>query len=67
MVAIDDVVVPVSLSRLESGALEFEGTFPATRLGRSLVLGEGKLPGVVVPRAEEMDGLDAGRGAQSKG
>lgn len=66
MVAIDDVVVPVSLPRLESRALEFEGTLPATGFGRGLVLGKWKLSGVVVPRPEEMDGLDTRRCAQSK-
>jgi len=67
VVAVDDVVVPVSLSGLKSRALESERAFPTARFGRGLVLGEGKLSGVVVPRAEKMDGLDSGRRAQSKG
>jgi len=66
VVAIDDVVVPVSLAGLESGTLELEGTLPATGLGRTLILGERKLAGVVVPRAEKMDSLDARRSAESK-
>jgi len=60
MVAIDNVVVPVSLTGRKSGTLELEGTLPATGLGRPLVLGERKLAGVVVPRTEKMDGLDTG-------
>lgn len=58
MVAIDDVVVPVSLTGLEGGAGEAEGSLPGT-LGGALVLGERKLADVVVPRAEQVDGLDA--------
>lgn len=58
VVAIDDVVVPVSLARLEVGSLEAESTCPLA-LGRGLVLGERKLADVVVPRAEKVNGLDA--------
>jgi hypothetical protein len=64
MVAIDDVVVPVSLARLEGRILEAKGTLPGTGLGGSLVLGERELTNVVVPRAEKMNGLDAGRDAE---
>jgi len=32
MVAIDDIVVPVSLTRLKQALLEFKGTFPSARL-----------------------------------
>lgn len=32
MVTIDDVVVPVSLTRLKQALLEFKGTLPSTRL-----------------------------------
>jgi len=60
VVTIDDVVVPVALAGLESGGLEAEGALPRAGLGGGLVLGERELAGVVVPRAEEMDGLDAG-------
>lgn len=67
MVAVDDIVVPVSLARDERGALELKGAFPAARLGRALVLGERELSGVVVPGTEKVDGLDARRGAESKG
>ena len=58
VVAVDDVVVPVALALLEGGTLEAEGTLPATSLG--CVLGKGKLAVVVVPGAEEMDGLAVG-------
>lgn len=64
MVAINDVVVPVSLSRLESCALKSEGSLECTRFGGRLVLGERKLTGIVVPRAEKVYGLDAGRCSQ---
>lgn len=67
MVAVNDIVVPISLAGLEGGSLEFECSLPGTGFGRSLVFGEGKLAGVVVPRPEEMDGLAAGGSAESKG
>jgi hypothetical protein len=63
MVPIDDVVIPVSLSRLESCALEPELALPRTGPGGSLVLGKGKLAGVVVPGTEKVDGFDAGGSA----
>jgi hypothetical protein len=66
MVSVDDVVIPISLTGLECGTLESECTLPRTGLGGSLILGKRKLAGVVIPRAEEMDGLDAGGGAQVK-
>lgn len=66
MVAINDIVVPISLTGLEGGSLEFECSLPGTGLGGSLVLGKRKLAGVVVPRPEKMDGLAAGRSAESK-
>jgi hypothetical protein len=49
MVAIDDVVVPVSLTSLESSALESECSLPRASLGGGLIVGKGKLAGVVVP------------------
>lgn len=50
MVAVDDVVVPVSLTLFQRSALELEASDPsAALLG---VLGERKLTLVVVPRAE---------------
>ncbi len=64
MIPVDDVVVPVSLTGLESRALESECALPGTGLRGSLILRKRELPGVVVPRAEEMDGLDAGRCAE---
>ena len=64
VVAVDDVVVPVSLTSLESRAGEAEGALPGAGLGRGLVLGERKLADVVVPRAEKVNSLDAGRDAK---
>jgi hypothetical protein len=48
VVPINDVVVPVSLTRLESSALESECSLPRPRLG-GLVGGKRKLAIVVVP------------------
>ena len=69
MVAVDDVVVPVAGAELEGvGALEAEGALPRTGLGVSVLeLGERELVLVVVPGAEEVDGLDVGGGAQVEG
>jgi hypothetical protein len=64
MVPIDDVVVPVSLTSLESSALEAEGAFPRTSLGGGLVVRKGKLSAVVVPRTEKVYGLDSGGSAE---
>jgi hypothetical protein len=66
VVPIDDVVVPVSLASLNGGGLEAEGALPRTGLGGSLVLGKGELAGVVVPRAEKVDGLDARRNTEGE-
>jgi len=44
MIPINDIVVPVPLSRLKCGTLESECPFPSTGFGRSLVFREGKLP-----------------------
>jgi hypothetical protein len=63
VVAVDDVVVPVALAGLEV-ALEAECALPRTGLGGSLILGERELTDVVVPRAKQMDGLDARRDAK---
>ena len=52
VVAIDDVVVPVSLALLQCRALESECPLPPA--GLAGILGERKLPVVVVPRSEEM-------------
>lgn len=67
MVTINDVVVPISLTGLESGALEAKGAFPRTRLGGCLILGQWELTGVVIPGAKEMNGLDARRRSQREG
>jgi hypothetical protein len=58
-------IVPVALTLLQSGALKPEGTFPSTRLGG--VLGERKLAGIVVPRAEKVDSLDIRGSAKGEG
>jgi hypothetical protein len=59
VVAVDDVVVPVALASLEGCVLEAKGALPGAGLGGGLVLGKRELADVVVPRAEEVDGLDA--------
>jgi hypothetical protein len=64
VVAVNDVVVPVSLALLESGALELEVSDPST--GFLGVLGERELPGVVVPRAEQVDRLAVAGSAESE-
>lgn len=64
VVAVDDVVVPVALALLESLALEAESALPAT--GLTGVLGERELAVVVVPGAEEVDGLAVRGSAESK-
>jgi hypothetical protein len=63
MVAIDNIIVPVSLARLD-GSLEAESSLPAAGLGWCLVLGEGELTAIVVPRAKKVDSLDAGGDAK---
>ena len=66
VIPVDDVVVPIAAPRLQHGALELERALPRAGLGRVLVLGERQLPGVVVPGAEEVDGLDGGGGAEGE-
>lgn len=61
VVAVHDVVVPVAASELEHGGLEAELSLPGAGL---LVSGEGNLALVAVPRTDEVDGLDVGRGAE---
>jgi hypothetical protein len=64
VVAVNDVVVPVSLTLLQGSALEFEAADPsAVLLG---VLGKGKLSGVVVPGAEQVHGLAVVGSAESE-
>lgn len=55
-------VVPVSLTLLESGALEAESALPRAGLGG--ILGERELAVVAVPRAEKVDSLAVGGGAE---
>jgi hypothetical protein len=57
-------VVPVSLTLLESGALEFEVADPAA--GFLGILRERKLPCIVVPGAEKVDSLAIGGSAESE-
>jgi len=63
VVAIDDVVVPVALALFER-TLETEATLPATGLG--CILRKRKLAVVVVPGAEEVDGLAVRGSAESE-
>lgn len=64
VVAIDDVVVPVALALLECLPLEAKGALPPSGLGG--VLGKRKLAIVVVPRTEQMYGLDIGGSAEGE-
>ena len=64
VVAVDDVVVPVALALLQGGALEAESALPAASLAG--VLGKRELAVVVVPGAEQVDGLAVGGGAERK-
>ena len=57
-------VVPVSLTLLESDALEFEVADPAA--GFLGIFRERKLPCIVVPGAEKVDSLAIGGGAESE-
>lgn len=61
VVPVHDVVVPVAATKLQHGGLEAELADPGTGL---VLSGERQLARVVVPRADQVDGLDVGRGAQ---
>jgi len=63
VVPIHDVVVPVAGTELEHGGLEAELADPGTGL---FLTGERQLTGIVVPGANQVDGLDIGRGPQGK-
>jgi hypothetical protein len=63
VVPIDNVVVPVSLTRLQSFALEAERAFPRPGLGGP-VMRKGKLSGVVVPGTDKMYGFDSRGGTE---
>jgi len=52
VVAIDNVVVPISLTSLKCCALKSECAFPRTRLGGVLVLSKRKLTCVAIPGAK---------------
>jgi predicted RNase H-like nuclease len=56
VVAIHDIIVPVSLAGLKSSTLESERSLPSTLARR--VLGERELAFVTIPGAEQMYGLD---------
>jgi len=62
VVPIHDVVVPVSLTGLEHGALETEGTLPGA--GLESIPRERELAVVVVPGTEKVDSLDISRSAE---
>jgi len=64
MIAVDDVIVPVSLTLFQRSALELEASDPSTALLG--VLGERELTLVVVPRAEQVHGLAVGGSAESE-
>lgn len=66
VVAVDDVVIPVTASSLKHRTLKLERSLPRTTLARVLVLGERELACVVIPRAKKMDGLDGGGSAEIK-
>jgi hypothetical protein len=55
-------VVPVPTTELQHRGLEAEFAHPGAGLGR--VARQGDLARVVVPGAEQVHGLDVGRGAQ---
>jgi len=55
MVAIDDIVVPISMARHKCRSLEPEGAFPTALLSR--VFRKRKLALVIIPRAQQMNGL----------
>ena len=59
VVAVDDVVVPVALARLESRVLELKLALPSAGFGGMLVLGEGQLADVIVPGSQKMHRLDS--------
>lgn len=63
VVTIHDIVVPVAATQLQHGGLETELAQPGTGL---VLGGQGQLARVVVPRADQVDGLNVGRGAQGK-
>ena len=52
-------IVPVALALLDGRSLEAESALPATRLRR--VLGERELASVIVPWAEQVDGVAVGK------
>lgn len=64
VVAVNDVVVPVALALLQGLALETESALPATSLVG--IFGERELAVVVVPGAEQVDGLAVGGSAESE-
>ena len=63
VVSVHHVVVPVAASELEHGGLEAEFADPGAGLAFA---GERDLALVVVPGADEVDGLDVGRGPEGE-
>lgn len=55
LIAVDDVVVPISLSGVHDLRIEAECASPGSRLGRLPT--KRKIGFVAVPRSDEMDGL----------
>lgn len=58
VVAVHDIVVPITVTELQSGRAKAERAFPRTSFGRGAVSGQRKLGGVVVPRTKEVNGLN---------
>lgn len=63
VITVHDIVIPVATTELQHGSLEAELAQPGTGLVFSR---QRKLTRVVVPRADQVDGLDVGRGSQGK-
>lgn len=66
VVAVNYVVIPVTLTEFESRALESEGSSPGAWLGCTAIFRQRELVLVVVPGADQMDCLDVGRSAEGK-
>lgn len=64
VIAVDHVVVPVASALFKLRALEAKAAFPSSRFGG--VFGQRVLAFVIVPRADEVDGLAVGRGAEGE-
>lgn len=58
-------VVPVPLTLPQRRTRKAKSSLPSPGLGG--VLGQGELAGIIIPRAQQMGGLDVGRRAESEG